>query len=304
MGLLAASIKICPNCLHKCGTGLTVCWKCKYTFTGQEVGNRPPIILNVEGNKPEQAEAERLSSIPFPRKPPTKSEMKRIVLYFIIGIIGLPICIVGTLMTWRGGPIVAGSFIIGAIVSLCLPIYSFTMLLRDARKKTPKEAFKWIWRNIYLEDTDFSKDIKKETGSRFNYEYAVFTRVIPEDVVKTTDKRSWTNNLFEIRKTLKEILEQSGGKVDLTCIMSGKEKYKGTWTPGNITAIVQNVEERKVSSNMAEVTGSILLTKYYDTKCGEDYCIAVSSVMLQVHEYYIINNNYCFPYDVLLKMRI
>ena len=304
MGLLAASIKICPNCLHKCGTGLTSCLKCKYTFTGQEVGCQPPIIMNIEGRKPEQAEVERLSTIPFLRKPPSASEKKRILSYLIMGIIGFPICILGTLLTWRGGPIIAGSFVIGAIITICLPIYGLTMFLRDARKKIPKEAFKWIWKNIYLEDTDISKETKKDADSRLKYEYSVFMRVVPEDVAKTLDRRSWIDNLFEMRKTLKETIEQIGENADLTCIMSGKEKYKGTWTSGNITIVVQNVEEREISSNMTEVTGSILLKKFYDTKCGEEYCIEVSSVMLNVHEFYIKNGNYCFPYDILLKIKV
>jgi len=304
MGLLAASIKICPNCLHKCGTGLTFCLKCKYAFTGQEVGNQPPIIMNIEGRKPEQAEADRLSAIPFPRKPPTAYEKKRILLYLVIGIIGFPICIAGILLTWRGGPIVAGSFVIGAIVTICLPIYGFVMLLSDARKKTSKEAFKWIWRNIYLEDTDISKDAKRDVDSRLINEHSIFMRVIPDDVAKSIDKRSWTNNLFEMRKTLKETLERNGEKQDLTCIMSGKEKYTGTWASGNITIVVQNVEEREVSPNVTEITSSILLKKYYDTKCGEEYCIEVSSVMLNVHEFYIKNGNYCFPYDMLHKIKV
>jgi|GEM_PF-5908703 hypothetical protein len=251
------------------------------------------VRLEISDNLPDAERINRLQTIPIEKKRATEREKKEAFKWMAVAVVVAIIC-------WIFGKWVIREFVgLGVLVFGYLPAYAGPpvmllfflsqayLLVRSEQKKTPEEAFSWLWETAY-----FGEDAPLE--SRFDaLDYAVGAamRAIPDGLnIPEVSVRAY---IEDFRNTLNSALDDAkSSDVSLDCYVDKP--------PISL--------KRKAITNLAD--GVVVLEETISgtdiwkwTHENKTYQIAASKFELQVRQVFIRSGDYWFAADPLPKIK-
>ena len=246
------------------------------------------VIFQIQGERPDQAEVERLSRLSYGSGLPGEAEIKDALKWFCIGILaGVALFFFGRWVIRRFvGPGVLifgyGGAYLAAPISVIFGFVSLSKLFRSAHKKKAADALQWAWMVSVLGD-----DAAGERFGKLPYSLSTMRRLLPEGADFAAG--TFEEYVTAFRGALAKAADETAAKLRV-----------GGWHESGPNKSCKITEDNELLPNLHELKAVITyndqlaLTNNNKTKY-------MTSAMLELHitQYYIRSGKYWFPYDVM-----
>ena len=256
----------------------------------QEKVLSPTAYFTVQGARPTQEEAARLSALPFERKKAGAAEVNEGIKWFLIGI-------VAAVFAWffgnwvikgfRGPGVLIFGYGLAFVGMPAMLVFAFSFLFKlfgSARKKHLKDALNWVWRRAYLGEA---------SGGRFGKEdisLSVLHRMVPDSI--PFDREKMSKYLYGLRKTLDDAADRT--------TLPAMKNPPGDWNLSHphVTCVITG--EKEIHPSVKEVEAVLTfydnLARSTGNQSTETICTAVLEI--SIVESFVNASGYWFPYDL------
>ena len=250
------------------------------------------IVFSIEGKRPDQAEAERLSALHFGSDMRGSAEVSHalknffgllvaaVAMFFIGGWVisgfkGLGVLFFGYGFMYIGAP--------GAAVAALSFLFS---LFRTAHKKKAEEALKWAWKVSAMGD-----DASSHRFGDMEYAYSTMSRMIPQGAASNIS--AYAAYVTSLRAAMSKICDEASEPLRA---VGWKETFPIVRCDvvGD-TEILPNVHELKA---VLQFTDRVRIS--YDNKSRD---AAICQIELHIKQCYVHCEKYWFPYDITPAFR-
>ena len=252
------------------------------------MNNIQTVIFHIRGERPETAEAERLSQLPFGSGLPGEAEIKDALKWFCIGILaGVLLFIFGRWVIKRFvGPGVLlfgyGFAFVGAPVSVIFGFSSLFKLFRPAHKKKAADALQWAWMVSVLGD-----DAVGERFGKLPYSLSTMRRLLPEGA--GFDPVTFEKYVMALRAAMSEAADETTAAL-----------RTGGWHETGPNKSCRIIDEKELSPNLRELNAVISYNDQLALTNNNNKTKYMTSAKLELHitQYYVRSGKFWFPYDI------
>lgn len=254
-------------------------------------GEPKTVHIDITGKHPAAEEAQKLTSVPFDKKPVSAEEVKEALKWFVIGI-------VAAVVFWFLGRWVIVKFVgpgvlffgyglayIAAPVSAIFGCSSLTKIFRSGRKKKVEDSLKWVWETSYFGDDG--------VGSRFgklNYALSTLERAVPFSI--SFDREKTRDYITELRETMSLAMNET--------TLKAREEAPGGWNEAGALKSTRIDSSNEIYSGVIEIGATITYKDVISRSETNNKSYKVISAVLELHvtSVFIKAGQYWYPYDL------
>jgi hypothetical protein len=255
-------------------------------------GEPKTVHFSITGDRPTEEEFQRLTAIPFEKKPVSASEVKYALKWFAIGLIF-------SIVLWFSGRWVIRNFIgiavwyvgyggayIAAPVSVIFAFWILLQIFRSGRKKKAKDSFNWIWRTSY-----FGDDSLNVRFGKLDYALDTLERAVPSGI--PFDRAKIGDYITELRITMSNAMDET--------TLQARKEAPGGW--GDSCALKSIIIDNgiEIYPGVLEICATITYEDVISRTDANDekYNVISAILVLHIKSIFIKTGQYWYPYDLM-----
>lgn len=254
-----------------------------------DMDNMQTVIFQIQGKRPDQAEVEKLSRLPFGSGLPGKAEVKDALKWFLIGtLVGVVVFFFGRWVISRFvGPGVLffgyGAAYLAAPGLVIFGLSSLFKLFRSAHKKKPANALQWAWMTSIL-----GEDAVGERFGKLPYSLSTMRRLLPEGT--GFDETVFGEYITALRDAMAKAADETTSPLKT-----------GGWHESGPNKSCKITEDNELLPDLHELKAIITYNDQLALTNSNNKTRYMTSAKLELHitQYYIRSGKYWFPYDFM-----
>lgn len=255
------------------------------------------VVFHIRGKRPDQAELEKMTSLPYVRHLPGGGEVEDAIKWFLIeAIAGIVLFLFGRWVT-RGsaglGVLLLGyvSAYCAAPVSVAFGLASLCRLLCSVQKVKPADALHWTWMTSILGDGEAGERLGELLCAA-----SAMRRLIPRALAY--DELTFERYVDTIRSAIVAAAEETTSFL-----------RQGDWDEAGPNRTCEMTHDEELLPNLRELSAVVTYT-YMDMghhsrtdARNQSACAMAAQIELRITQCYVRSGRHWFPYDYMPTCR-
>jgi hypothetical protein len=262
-----------------------------HTQTVEALMEKAGVHFDITGKHPTLQEAEHLTQIPFHKS----IQWGKISLWLLLIPVGIGIAIGAVYFAvllfkyyidhGPGEPYYIALALVVAVIAVVFPFRVLFWLFSSGRKKTPEQAFKWIWKESLLEGGN------DERFGRLTVALDIIRRAIPASIPYNEDEMS--RYITGLRDTMQAAMDET--------TLPARENAPGDWKEKRIKKEIVIKSVTELFPDVVEVRATITCKDIFLHKISDNAAVQVVSAVIELNiaQVFIRTGNYWYAYDLM-----